>query len=186
MQPSSLHKQWHKARAQVEGMESLRWHDLRHFSATTAAQTGASLAELQRRLGHSTVNAAMRYQHAAQSRDGDIAAAMSLLATGTTPAPEPPAPAPEPAPAAPAANVVPIRRPEVLVPLTEARKRLGLSGPAALRRLIDAGYLRAVQRYGREYVTEASMVAYVAEVEAEAAESDAQWERLRATRDLVR
>jgi hypothetical protein len=30
-----------------------------------AAQTGATLAELMGRLGHSTSNAALRYQHAA-------------------------------------------------------------------------------------------------------------------------
>lgn len=95
MQPSSLHKQWHKARKQIPGMESLRWHDLRHWSATTAAQTGASLAELQRRLGHSTVNAAMRYQHAAHNRDAEVAEAMSRIAD-------------------PGGNVVPIRRAAVV------------------------------------------------------------------------
>jgi integrase len=36
---------------------------MRHTAATTAARF-ASLAEVQARLGHSTVNAAMRYQHA--------------------------------------------------------------------------------------------------------------------------
>ncbi|MGB8022286.1 MAG: hypothetical protein WCF04_13735, partial [Candidatus Nanopelagicales bacterium] len=41
------------------------------------AQTGATLAELQARLGHSTVQAAMRYQHAAAGRDAKIAEAMS-------------------------------------------------------------------------------------------------------------
>ena len=45
-----------------------------------AAQTGATLAELMARLGHSTHQAAMRYQHAAQGRDRQIADAMSKLA----------------------------------------------------------------------------------------------------------
>jgi integrase len=76
MAPSSLYKPFYRARAAV-GLPALRWHDLRHFSATTAAGTGATLAELQARLGHSTVAAAMRYQHAASGRDADIAAAMS-------------------------------------------------------------------------------------------------------------
>ena len=38
------------------------------------------LAELQQRLGHSSVGAALRYQHAAQGRDHQIAAALSALA----------------------------------------------------------------------------------------------------------
>ena len=42
-----------------------------------AAATGATLAELMARLGHSTPQAAMRYQHAAQGRDREIAALLS-------------------------------------------------------------------------------------------------------------
>lgn len=76
MAPSALYKPFYRAREAV-GLPTLRWHDLRHFSATVAAQTGASLAELQSRLGHSTVQAAMRYQHAASNRDAEIAEAMS-------------------------------------------------------------------------------------------------------------
>lgn len=45
-----------------------------------AAQTGATLAELMARLGHSTPQAAMRYQHQAEGRDKAIAAALSELA----------------------------------------------------------------------------------------------------------
>jgi hypothetical protein len=37
-----------------------------------AAATGATLAELMARLGHSTPAAAMRYQHAAQGRDDTV------------------------------------------------------------------------------------------------------------------
>lgn len=80
MAPSSLYKPFYAARAKV-GLPALRWHDLRHFSATTAAMTGATLAELQARLGHSTVQAAMRYQHAAAGRDAAIAEAMSNVVT---------------------------------------------------------------------------------------------------------
>jgi integrase len=47
-----------------------------------AAATGATLAELMARLGHSTVDAAMAYQHASQDRDKVIAAALSGLAAG--------------------------------------------------------------------------------------------------------
>lgn len=47
-----------------------------------AASTGATLAELMARLGHSTPGAALRYQHAAQDRDRVISAALSELVTG--------------------------------------------------------------------------------------------------------
>jgi hypothetical protein len=45
-----------------------------------AAQTGATLAELMGRLGHTTPGAAMRYQHAAADRDAEIARRLSELA----------------------------------------------------------------------------------------------------------
>ncbi|SDD89711.1 tyrosine-type recombinase/integrase [Nocardioides lianchengensis] len=61
------------------GREDLRWHDLRHTGAVLAAQTGATLAELMGRLGHSTPGAALRYQHAAQGRDMEIAKRLSAL-----------------------------------------------------------------------------------------------------------
>jgi len=64
------------------GREDLRFHDLRHTGAVLAASTGATLAELMARLGHSTPGAALRYQHAAQDRDRVIAAALSELVTG--------------------------------------------------------------------------------------------------------
>lgn len=79
LQPSTLYRHWYKARG-VAGRPDLRWHDLRHSGAVLAAATGASLAELMARLGHSTPQAAMRYQHAAQGRDREIAALLSKLA----------------------------------------------------------------------------------------------------------
>lgn len=79
LQPSTLYRHWYKART-AAGREDLRWHDLRHSGAVLAAATGASLAELMARLGHSTPQAAMRYQHAAQGRDRQIAALLSKIA----------------------------------------------------------------------------------------------------------
>lgn len=79
LQPSTLYRHWYKARA-AANRDDLRWHDLRHSGAVLAAATGASLAELMQRLGHSTPQAAMRYQHAAQGRDREIAALLSKLA----------------------------------------------------------------------------------------------------------
>lgn len=77
--PGTLARHWYKARA-AAGRPDLRWHDLRHSGAVLAAATGASLAELMARLGHSTPQAAMRYQHAAQGRDKQIAALLSKIA----------------------------------------------------------------------------------------------------------
>jgi integrase len=77
--PASLYRRFYTARA-AAGRDDLRWHDLRHSGAVLAAATGATLAELMGRLGHSTPAAAMRYQHAAQGRDREIAALLSKLA----------------------------------------------------------------------------------------------------------
>lgn len=74
---------FHRARA-AAGREDLRWHDLRHTGATLAAQAGATTRELQHRLGHSTYQASMRYQHATAERDRDIAARMAALAEATS------------------------------------------------------------------------------------------------------
>lgn len=84
LQPSTVQRHWYKAR-KAAGREDLRWHDLRHSGAVLAAATGASLAELMARLGHSTPQAAMRYQHAAQGRDREIAALLSKLADNKGP-----------------------------------------------------------------------------------------------------
>jgi integrase len=74
--PSALYDWYYPAR-DAAGRPDLRFHDLRHTGATLAAATGATIAELMRRLGHSTPSAAMRYQHAADDRDAAIAAALS-------------------------------------------------------------------------------------------------------------
>jgi len=79
MRPSTLYKVFYPAREKA-GRPDLRWHDLRHTGAVLAASTGATLAELMARLGHSTPGAALRYQHAAQGRDAAIARALSQLA----------------------------------------------------------------------------------------------------------
>ncbi len=76
--PSTLYKIYYPAREKA-GRSDLRFHDLRHTGAVLAAATGATLAELMARLGHSTPAAAMRYQHAAAERDRVIAAALSEL-----------------------------------------------------------------------------------------------------------
>jgi integrase len=81
LQPSTLNRHWYRARA-AAGRPDLRFHDLRHSGAVLAAATGATLAELMARLGHSTPQAAMRYQHVAAGRGREIAALLSKLAVG--------------------------------------------------------------------------------------------------------
>ena len=80
--PATLYRRFYTARAKA-GRDDLRWHDLRHSGAVLAAATGATLAELMGRLGHSTPQAAMKYQHAAAGRDRQIAALLSKLVDST-------------------------------------------------------------------------------------------------------
>jgi integrase len=80
--PSTLQRWFYRAR-EAAGRPDLRFHDLRHTGAVLAASTGATIAELMARLGHSTPAAALRYQHAAQGADKRIAAALSELVADT-------------------------------------------------------------------------------------------------------
>nr|WP_240949016.1 tyrosine-type recombinase/integrase [Microbacterium sp. CFH 90308] len=75
---SAFYKHWDPARSAAKRPD-MPWHALRHYGATRAALAGATLKELQSRLGHSTVAAAMRYQHTA-GRDEELARRMSELA----------------------------------------------------------------------------------------------------------
>jgi integrase len=74
---STFIRSWYPARA-AAGREDMPWHALRHFGLTRYAQTGATLAEIQARAGHSTHIAAMRYQHTA-GRDAELTARMVEL-----------------------------------------------------------------------------------------------------------
>jgi integrase len=76
--PSTITGYFKKA-AEIAGRSDLRFHDLRHTGAVLAAQQGATLADLQARLGHSTANAALLYQHTAKGRDQLIAEKLSNL-----------------------------------------------------------------------------------------------------------
>jgi integrase len=78
---TSVGYHFRKAR-KVAGREDVTFHGLRHTGAVLAAATGATVAELMARLGHSTPGMAMKYQHAAQDRDRAIADALSKLAAG--------------------------------------------------------------------------------------------------------
>ncbi|RDH10100.1 tyrosine-type recombinase/integrase [Tsukamurella pulmonis] len=66
---SSFTHHWEKAR-DAAGRPDLQLHALRHYHGTRYAQlSGASLAEVMQRLGHKSVSAAMRYQHAGSRAD---------------------------------------------------------------------------------------------------------------------
>jgi integrase len=76
---SNFHKSvWNKAR-QAVGLPTLHFHDLRHTGGTLSAATGATLKELMARLGHSSMRAAMIYQHATSDRDQAIAKALGTF-----------------------------------------------------------------------------------------------------------
>jgi integrase len=60
-------------------LKGLRFHDLRHTAGTLAARTGATTKELMARLGHSSSNAALIYQHASADRDRSIADGLSAM-----------------------------------------------------------------------------------------------------------
>ena len=77
--PSVMKRYFYRAR-EAAGRPDLRFHDFRHTGAVLAAVSGATLAELMGRLGHSSPAAAMRYQHAAAGRDREIAALLSKMA----------------------------------------------------------------------------------------------------------
>lgn len=63
---------FHAAR-EVIGKPELHWHDLRRTAATLGAQSGATVREMQHRLGHATPTMALQYQAATAERDRAIA-----------------------------------------------------------------------------------------------------------------
>ena len=81
LRPKTLMAAFGRAREEC-GLPEVHFHDLRHFSLTMAAATGASTKELMRRGGHSSPVAALRYQHATEDRDKAIANALGELVSG--------------------------------------------------------------------------------------------------------
>lgn len=79
LRPGVLQKNWARARLAI-GRPDLHLHDLRHTGNTWAAATGASTRELMSRMGHSSPDAALRYQHATEDRDRVIAKALAAMA----------------------------------------------------------------------------------------------------------
>lgn len=84
-QRDSATGRWFHAARKAAGVPNVRFHDLRHTGATYAGAAGATIAELQHRIGHATPAAVMMYQHATVERDQEIARKIAdkarLLAT---------------------------------------------------------------------------------------------------------
>ncbi len=70
---------WHRARLGAGVDPATRLHDLRHTGNHFAAQSGASTRELMSRMGHSSMRAALIYQHATEQRDQVIAATLDAM-----------------------------------------------------------------------------------------------------------
>jgi integrase len=71
-------RHWHPALRDA-GVEKLRFHDLRHVAGTLATVSGATIREVQARLGHASPAAAYRYQHVLESRDAEIAKRLDTI-----------------------------------------------------------------------------------------------------------
>lgn len=76
--------QWKQARDHV-GLSELHLNDLRHLAGTLAAMTGATTREVMERLGHTTLDTAMRYQHATRERNRVLADALDELIVSSLP-----------------------------------------------------------------------------------------------------
>jgi len=78
------------AKCEEVGITGLHFHDLRGSGATWAAHAGATVAELMARLGHTTPNMAMRYQHATAERDRALSDRLGALMRAVEAPPEEP------------------------------------------------------------------------------------------------
>ena len=78
MRGNAIYQAFVRAREKVS--VEITFHDLRHTGQTLAASTGATLADLMMRLGHSSSVAAMRYLHVVEGRDRKVADELSRLA----------------------------------------------------------------------------------------------------------
>jgi integrase len=77
---SNFSRPWARALAKANLPADTHVHDLRHTGNTFTAETGASLAELMSRMGHSSTRAAQVYLHVRQERDKEIAVTLDRMA----------------------------------------------------------------------------------------------------------
>jgi integrase len=76
---SNFRRRWWVRATRAAGVDGLRLHDLRHSAATLALAAGANTRELMERMGHTSPQVALRYQHVMAGRDQAIAAALDAL-----------------------------------------------------------------------------------------------------------
>jgi integrase len=76
---SNFRRRWWVRAIRAAGVEGLRFHDLRHSAATLALAAGANTRELMERMGHTSPQVALRYQHVMTGRDQAIAATLDAL-----------------------------------------------------------------------------------------------------------
>ncbi|HET9127428.1 MAG TPA: site-specific integrase [Propionibacteriaceae bacterium] len=81
LRPSGFQNAWHHAR-HAAGRDDLKFHHLRHTGAVWFARAGATIADLQARLGHATPATAMIYQSTGASRQMELARSMRARPAG--------------------------------------------------------------------------------------------------------
>lgn len=75
---------WRPAKKAADIPDGVHLHDLRHTGNHLAAASGASTKDLMTRMGHSSMRAALIYQHATEDRDRAIADTLDrLIQSGT-------------------------------------------------------------------------------------------------------
>ena len=75
MLPTSLTHEFAKVSGRVEGVQRVRFHDLRHSHATQLLLSGVHPKIVQERLGHSTITVTLDlYSHVSETMQEDAAA----------------------------------------------------------------------------------------------------------------
>lgn len=75
---TNIHKYWGKLRTKA-GMKTIRIHDMRHTYASLLANSGRTILEISRILGHSTVKVSERYSHLSTATLQDAANSASVM-----------------------------------------------------------------------------------------------------------
>ncbi len=97
---SNFHHVWNRT-LKALGLTGIHFHDLRHTGNHLASVSGASTRELMGRMGHSSMQAALIYQHHTTERDRAVAGRIDLLVTSARQGVEPGLAESEPVPEGP-------------------------------------------------------------------------------------
>ena len=79
--PSNFWVIYETARRRAD-LKWVRFHDLRHFAATMFASTGVSTKEIMSRGGWKSIAMVVRYEHASEERDAQLAQALNAFTMG--------------------------------------------------------------------------------------------------------